>query len=91
MDKTDLEISLLLSMNSRTPYRELAAKTNLSISAVHRRIQILKEAGIMGAMTAKASFLALNATMVVIFGRSEAKFAFEDYRRLGNDDHTLRI
>jgi DNA-binding Lrp family transcriptional regulator len=91
MDKTDLEISLLLSMNSRTPYRELASKTGLSINAVHRRIQLLKEAGVIGAMTAKPSFLALNATMVVIFGRSEAKFAFEDYRRLGNDDHTLRI
>jgi DNA-binding Lrp family transcriptional regulator len=46
MDKTDIALSMLLLNNSRLPHRELAEKLGLSVNAVHKRIQALKDAGI---------------------------------------------
>ncbi|MCJ7560280.1 winged helix-turn-helix transcriptional regulator [Candidatus Bathyarchaeota archaeon] len=71
MDKTDVILSLLLLANSRLSYRELADTLNLSVTAVHNRIQSLIEAGIIRKFTAKVSILASMAIHVLIFGTSE--------------------
>jgi len=72
MDKTDVILSMLLLSNSRRSYRELADTLNLSVTAVHNRIQSLVEAGIIRKFTAKLNVFAANALHVLIFGNSKA-------------------
>ncbi len=71
MDKTDLILCQLLLGNSRMPYRELADKLDLSVTAVHNRIQTLIELGIIRKFTTSISVLAQNAIHVLIFGNSK--------------------
>jgi DNA-binding Lrp family transcriptional regulator len=78
MDKTDIILVMHLLSNSRMSNRELAEKLNLSINAVHKRIQTLKEQGVIRKFTAKASLFALNVVITIqIYGVSTAS-SFED-------------
>lgn len=47
MDETDLRILIKLSTNARMPYRELADSFNISIAAIHKRIQLMTEEGVI--------------------------------------------
>jgi DNA-binding Lrp family transcriptional regulator len=71
MDKTDVILCQLLLANSRMPYRELAEKLNLSVTAVHNRIQILIEIGIIRKFTTKLSFISKGGTPILFFGTSK--------------------
>jgi len=71
MDKTDVILCQLLLMNSRLSYRRLADMLNLSVAAVHSRIQSLIDAGVIRKFTAKISFAALKAVHVILFGASK--------------------
>jgi DNA-binding Lrp family transcriptional regulator len=71
MDKTDVLLSLLLLTNSRRSYRELADTLNLSVTAVHSRVQSLVELGVIRKFTAKIGLGALQAVHVMIFGPSK--------------------
>jgi Lrp/AsnC family leucine-responsive transcriptional regulator len=77
MDKTDMNLIMLLVVNSRLSYAELAEKLNLSVNAVHKRIQLLIEAGVIRKFNAKPSLLAVNALVVYIFGTSTLS-SFQD-------------
>ena len=83
MDETDIILSSLLLANSRTTYRELAEKLNLSANAVHKRIQSLIDQGIIRKFTTKISVLALQAIIVIVWGRSEAGSASNLHEKLG--------
>ncbi len=61
----------LLIMNSRLSYRELAEKLNLSVTAVHNRIQSLIELGIIRKFTSKLSLFAKKGVLIFIFGTSK--------------------
>lgn len=61
----------MLLANSRLSYRELAEKLNLSVTAVHNRIQDLIDRGILRKFTARPSILAQNAIHILIFGTSK--------------------
>jgi DNA-binding Lrp family transcriptional regulator len=71
MDKTDMSLIMLLSENSRLSYAELAQKLNLSVNAIHKRIQLLVQTGIICKFTAKVSLYAAKATMVTLSGVSQ--------------------
>jgi DNA-binding Lrp family transcriptional regulator len=71
MDKIDVIICQLLLANSRLSYRELAEKLDLSVTAVHNRIQSLIDTGIIRKFTAGLSMVAQNAIHVFIFGNSK--------------------
>lgn len=71
MDKVDVTLCQLLLANSRRSYRELADKLNLSVTAVHKRIQSLVDLGIIRKFTAKISLGALKAIHIIIFGASK--------------------
>ncbi len=71
VDKTDIILCQLLLANSRLSYRELAEKLNLSVTAVHNRIQSLIELGIIRKFTTKLSLIAKNGIHVLIFGTSK--------------------
>ena len=70
MDETDIRLSQMLMKNSRVPYRELASKLDISLQAVHRRIQVLKEMGVIRDFVTVPSREALNSIVVFIFGPS---------------------
>lgn len=71
MDKTDMSLLMLLSVNSRLSYAELAKKLNLSVNAVHKRIQLLVEKGVISKFTAKVSLLTIKAVVVFVYGTSQ--------------------
>ncbi len=73
MDEVDLFIFKNLFGNSRLTYRELAEMTDMSVSAIHKRIRILEEKGIISAFIARPSVFALKYLIIVIFGTSNAK------------------
>ena len=71
MDKTDVILCQLLLVNSRRSYRELAEKLDLSVTAIHNRIQSLIELGIIRKFTTKPSIYSQNAIHVFIYGNSK--------------------
>jgi len=71
LDKTDLILCQLLLANSRLSYRELAEKLDLSVTAVHNRIQSLVDTGIIRKFTTSVSIFAQNAIHVFIYGTSK--------------------
>ena len=72
MDKTDVILCQLLLVNSRLSYRELGEKLNLSVTAVHNRIQSLIQLGVIRKFTAKLSLFAKNGIHISVFGFSKA-------------------
>lgn len=86
MDETDVILSSILLVNSRTPYRELAEKLNLSANAVHKRIQSLIDAGIIRRFTTKISLAALQTIIVIMHGKSEAESISNLHEKLGRHD-----
>ena len=61
----------ILLANSRLSYRELGEKLNLSVTAVHNRIQSLIEIGVIRKFTAKLSLVATGGMHILIFGASK--------------------
>ncbi len=61
---------MMLLANSRLSYSELAEKLNLSVNAIHKRIQQLMEANVIVNFTAKPSALVAGATTVFFSGTS---------------------
>ena len=72
LDKTDVILCQLLLSNSRLSYRELGEKLNLSVTAVHNRIQTLIQMGVIRKFTAKLSPVAKGGIHVLVFGASKA-------------------
>jgi len=63
---------MMLLANSRLSYRELAEKLDLSVTAVHNRIQALIDMGIIRKFTARPGLVAQNAIHILIIGTSKA-------------------
>jgi DNA-binding Lrp family transcriptional regulator len=72
LDKNDVILCQLLLANSRLSYRELAQKLDLSVTAVHNRIQSLIDIGIIRKFNTGLSVFAQKAIHVFIFGYSKA-------------------
>jgi DNA-binding Lrp family transcriptional regulator len=86
MDEIDLTILRKLLGNSRLTYRELAEITNLSVSAVHKRIKKLEDEGIILSYIAQPSIIALKYLFVLIFGTSKAKSMDAVSKELGQHE-----
>jgi DNA-binding Lrp family transcriptional regulator len=71
MDITDMNLILLLLQNSRLSYAELADKLNLSVNAVHKRIQQLIETDVIHKFTAKVSLPSSQGLNIYISGTSQ--------------------
>ncbi len=91
MDRTDIALCKLLLANSRVPIRELADKLDLSVAAVHARIQGLRDAGIVKAFTARISLVTLGVTIALVWGTSNAASNEEVLDRLRKDDHVYWV
>jgi DNA-binding Lrp family transcriptional regulator len=86
MDETDLLLIKILLVDSRTSYRELAENLDLSVNAVHKRIQSLMEEGVIHRFTTKVSLPAIGAATALVYGFSRGKMD-EVSARLAEDDH----
>ena len=70
MDKTDMNLILMLLQNSRVSYADLADKLGLSVNAVHKRIQQLIEADVIHKFIARVSILSSQCLTAYISGVS---------------------
>lgn len=92
MDEIDLELSLLLMKNSRTPYRELADEVDLSVNAVHSRVQNMVERDIIQEFYSKISLRAFKGvTVVSVEGQSETGNVEELIERVGKNEDTFKV
>jgi DNA-binding Lrp family transcriptional regulator len=81
----------MLMRNSRVPYRILADKLDISLQAVHRRIQVMREIGVIRNFVAVPSREALNAITVFTFGKTEAQQTEDIVETIGADDRVYGI
>jgi DNA-binding Lrp family transcriptional regulator len=72
-----MSLIMLLAANSRLSYAELAEKLGLSVNAVHKRIQLLIETGVIRKFTAKVSLQSQDAIVVFVSGTSQLD-SFQD-------------
>ena len=91
MDLYDFKIILLLFVNSRLSYREIADHVGLSVNAVFKRVQNLFDLKIIEKYMARLKPYALNALYCFIFGQSNAENIDEITQELGNHDCTWQI
>jgi len=90
MDETDRKLLALLAAKPRIHFKELAKSLGISRQAIHHRIQVLKETGVIIGITAGISFAYLDAVPVLVFGRSSAASVEETLDRLGESEFTRR-
>jgi DNA-binding Lrp family transcriptional regulator len=88
MDDTDRKLLLLISAEPRVHFRELARRLGISRQAVHHRIRVLTEIGVIQGMTAGISIYYLDAVPLVIFGRSQTASLKKTLDRLGESEFT---
>ncbi|MHA1985420.1 MAG: winged helix-turn-helix transcriptional regulator [Promethearchaeota archaeon] len=86
MDETDYFLLKKLLENSRVTYRELADVTNMSVSAIHKRIRSLIDDGFITTFIARPSYVALKCLLVIIYGTSKAKSVDEVSKELGQHE-----
>lgn len=91
MDETDLRLCQMLLLNSRVPFRDLADKLNISIQAVHRRVQNLIENRCIYKYVTLPSEKAWSAMSVQVFGHSKSKSMDETYEKLGKNDWVMGV
>ncbi|MHA2397539.1 MAG: AsnC family transcriptional regulator [Promethearchaeota archaeon] len=91
MDETDFYLLKKLSENSRLTYRELADMTNMSVSAIHKRIKSLEDEAIINNYTARPSLVALKYLLVLVFGTSNAKSMDDVSKELGQHESIYRV
>lgn len=91
MDEVDKRVCQILWKNPRIPYREIADKLNISIQAVHRRIKILREAGVIHSFQANVSLGYLGAVPVNVTGRSSVESIEEIVNELRKNDSVAAL
>ena len=84
MDRTDTRILAILTRNGRASAAEIGEAVGLSVSATHRRIKLLEEAGVIEGYGARVNHAALGYTTdfyveIALQSQSEQTFAaFEE-------------
>ena len=70
VDETDLMICGMLIQNARLTYREMADVLGISLQAVHKRMQLLQQTGVIAGFHTFLSISYLDAVVVHIMGTS---------------------
>ena len=91
MDGTDLSLIRILLFEPRLSYRELADRLNISVQAVHRRIQILMEERIILGFGTNISLRYLKAVEVMVQGTSRFTSREHMISELHSDDRISQI
>ncbi len=91
MDETDLRLCQLLLVNSRTPFRELADNLNISVQAVHRRVQNLFEIGAIERYYVMPSHKVWDRVTCCVYGHAETDSLDEIKKELSVNDNVHMI
>ncbi|MHA1479706.1 MAG: AsnC family transcriptional regulator [Promethearchaeota archaeon] len=91
MDEIDFILLKKLMVNCRVTYRELATMTNMSVSAIHKRIKNLVDNETISAFIARPSTIALKCLIVAIFGTSNAKSMDAVSKELGQHENVYYV
>jgi len=91
MDDTDRKLLILIHAEPRMHFQEIASRLGISRQAVHHRMQVLKETGVIQGTTAGISVSYLDAVPVALFGRSKTASVERTMDRLGESDITRRV
>jgi len=91
MDDTDRKLLTLLEANPRTHFRELAKRVGISRQAVHRRMQVLTDIGVIKGAIAGISIAYLDAVPMAVSGISKTASIEETLDRLGESEFTRRV
>ncbi|MBN1678366.1 MAG: winged helix-turn-helix transcriptional regulator [Candidatus Thermoplasmatota archaeon] len=91
MDDTDRKLLILVHAEPRIHYQELASRLGISRQAVHHRMQMLKESGVIQGTTAGISISYLDAIPIAIFGTSKTSSIEGTLDRLGQNELTRRV
>jgi len=89
MDKIDFTICMMLMVNSRIPYRELAEQFNMSVNSIHKRIKSMVELQIIEKFVTHLSFRAFDPIPLnlVMFGNSKTKNPKDLIEELGKNEN----
>ncbi|MBD3404632.1 MAG: AsnC family transcriptional regulator [Candidatus Lokiarchaeota archaeon] len=88
MDEIDVKICMMLLQNSRRPYRELADSLEISVNAVHKRVQKLIATKVIRGFTTNLSISSLNTINAIIFGKSKNRDIEMLQELLSKDENT---
>lgn len=91
MDRQDLQLIQLLVHEPRATYRDLADALDMSVQAVHRRIQLLQGSKIILGTTVTLSTQYLEAVPVTIYGRSMGGTKAEVTKGFENNDRISSV
>jgi len=93
MDKIDFTICMMLMVNSRIPYRELAEKFNMSVNSIHKRIKSMVELQIIEKFVTHLSFYAFDPIPInfVMFGTSKTKNPNDLIELLGKNENIYNV
>lgn len=91
MDDLDFIILKKLLENSRLTYREIGDILNMSVSAIHKRINKLVDDGIIDGFIARPSIQALKYIWVLITGPSNTRLIDPIIKELGNHENVKAI
>lgn len=91
MDELDLEIIKSLAINSRTPYRQIADKTRLSVAGVHKRVQALIASGVIEGYALKVNPFFQEGCPVVVLGVMSGRKLKDVLAELRRDKETFQF
>jgi DNA-binding Lrp family transcriptional regulator len=91
MDNIDLMLLKEPAVNSRLTFRQLADKSGLSVSTVHKRVQMMVEQGIIRQFFAYPTPKALPQLWACVCGLSEAPALKDVVERIGKSPFTFRV
>jgi len=91
MDDIDRKLLMLMVADPRIHLRELATKLGISKQAVHRRMEALKEIGVIQSTTAGISYPYLDAVPVAVFGTARTAPGEKVLHGLGESEFTRRV
>jgi len=91
MDDTDRKLLMLINANPRAHFGEFARKLGISRQAVHRRMHVLTETGVIKGVFARVSIPYLDAVSVAVSGVSKTASVEKTLDKLGESELTHRV
>lgn len=92
MDEIDISLSMILMANSRTPYKELAEKFDMSVNSIHKRVKSLVDLGVIQGFKAKLGFANFpGITNILIFGLSDIRQKKQLINKLGENEYIYNV
>jgi DNA-binding Lrp family transcriptional regulator len=92
MDNIDFGLCMMLVVNSRIPYRELAEIFKMSTNSIHKRIKSMVDLGVIQNFNTKLSMLNFpNAVHAILFGRTNKEHKADLLQNLGEHESIFNV